>query len=45
MTREYGMKFNDRAEIYAADGKKLGELGRVALDPHTSEVTHIVVHT
>ena len=38
------MKFNDGAEIYAADGKKLGNLGPVILDPHTSELVHIVVH-
>jgi uncharacterized protein YrrD len=37
------MKFNDGAEVYAADGRKLGELGQVVLDPHTSEVITIVV--
>jgi len=38
------MKFNDGAEVYAADGRKLGDLGQVILDPHTSEVINIVVH-
>ena len=39
------MKFNDKAEVYAADGKKLGHLGRVVLNPNTWEVTDIVVHS
>ena len=38
------MKFNDGAEVYTADGKKLGHLGRVILNPHTKQVTDIVVH-
>ncbi len=37
------MKFNNGAEVYAADGKRLGELGRVVLNPHTWKVTDIVV--
>jgi sporulation protein YlmC with PRC-barrel domain len=44
MTGEYIMKFNDGAEVFDADGKTLGELGRVVLNPHTWEVTDIVVH-
>lgn len=38
------MKFNAEAEVYSADGKKLGHLGRVVLNPHTRQVTDIVVH-
>ena len=38
------MKFNDGAEVFDADGKTLGELGQVVLNPHTWEVTDIVVH-
>lgn len=38
------MKFNDGAEVYAADGKRLGDLGQVIMDPHTSEVIKLVVH-
>ena len=38
------MKFNAGAEVYTADGKKLGHLSRVVLNPHTKEVTDIVVH-
>jgi sporulation protein YlmC with PRC-barrel domain len=38
------MKFNDGAEVYTADGKKLGHLGQVILNSHTKQVTNIVVH-
>jgi len=38
------MRFNKGADVYAADGKRLGELGRVVLNPHTWKVTDIVVH-
>ena len=38
------MKFNDGVEVYTADGKKLGHLARVILNPHTKQVTDIVVH-
>ncbi|HEX2992412.1 MAG TPA: PRC-barrel domain-containing protein [Anaerolineales bacterium] len=37
------MRLIKGAEVYAANGDKLGSLGRVILDPKSHEVTHIVV--
>src|SRR5690349_21815054 len=38
------MKFNEGAQVYAADGSRLGDVDRVILNPQTWEVTDIVVH-
>jgi len=37
------MKFKEGANVFTADGQQVGEVARVVLDPHTKEVTHIVV--
>jgi sporulation protein YlmC with PRC-barrel domain len=43
VTTEPVMKFTSGAEVFAANGQKLGNLGQVILDKDTSAVTHIVV--
>lgn len=37
------MQFKKNAAVFTLDGKKLGEIDRVVLNPHTREATHIVV--
>ena len=37
------MQFREGANILTANGEKLGEIGRVVLDPKTKEVTNLVV--
>lgn len=37
------MQFTDGAEVMNAEGKKVGEVDRVVMDPKTREITHIVV--
>ena len=38
------MEYKEGASILTADGKQVGHLDRVVIDPKTKEVTHIVVH-
>jgi uncharacterized protein YrrD len=37
------MRLTKGADVYSADGEKLGALERVILDPKTKEVTHFVI--
>ena len=37
------MQFKQGASVYSSDGKDLGHLDRVVLDPKTKEVTHLVM--
>lgn len=37
------MRFHSRARILSSDGEPLGHLERVVIDPHTDEVTHLVL--
>jgi sporulation protein YlmC with PRC-barrel domain len=37
------MQFNKDASVYSSDGKDLGHLDRVVLDPKTKELTHLVI--
>lgn len=37
------MQLADRANVYTADGERVGEIDRVVIDPRTREVTHLVV--
>jgi uncharacterized protein YrrD len=37
------MQFKRGANVFASDGQKVGEIARVAIDPRTDEVTHVVV--
>lgn len=37
------MRLSQGAEVFSSQGKKLGTLNRVILDPNTREVTHIVI--
>ena len=37
------MRLVKGADVYAANGEKLGTLSRVIIDPNTREVTHIVI--
>jgi uncharacterized protein YrrD len=37
------MKFKEGANVFTWDGEKVGSMDRVALDPKTKEVTHLVV--
>lgn len=38
------MQFHQDAPVVTADGKEIGHLDRVVLDPKTKEVTHMIVH-
>jgi len=37
------MQFKDGANVYSTDGKKVGRIDRVVMDPSTKKVTHVVV--
>jgi len=37
------MEFKDGTHVYTADGKDVGAIDRVVLDPHSKVVTHIVI--
>ena len=37
------MRLTKGADIYSAQGERIGTLDRVVLDPETHEVTHLVV--
>jgi uncharacterized protein YrrD len=37
------MKFKEGADVFTHDGKRIGSIDRVVLDPETKEVTHLVV--
>ena len=37
------MEFQDRAEVFRADFRKVGRVKRVVVDPKDKEVTHVVV--
>ncbi len=37
------MQFKQGADVFTADGQKVGEIERVVIDPKTDEVTHVVV--
>lgn len=36
------MEFKENASIYGSDGKKVGELDRIVIDPKAGEVTHLI---
>jgi uncharacterized protein YrrD len=38
------MQLNQGARIFTANGKEVGHLDRVVIDPKTKEITHIVIH-
>jgi uncharacterized protein YrrD len=37
------MQFNIGAKVFTADGEQVGSIDRVVIQPHTKEVTHLVV--
>lgn len=37
------MRFEQGADVYTAQGDKVGEIDRVVIDPKTDEITHVVV--
>lgn len=37
------MEYKGGTEIFTADNRKVGAIDRVVIDPHTKEVTHLVV--
>ncbi len=37
------MKFKEGANVFTAEGDKVGEIERVVIDPVTDEITHVVV--
>ncbi|HXF62093.1 MAG TPA: PRC-barrel domain-containing protein [Caldilineaceae bacterium] len=37
------MQFRDGARVYTADGREVGSVDRVVIDPRTDKITHIVV--
>jgi uncharacterized protein YrrD len=37
------MKLKENAHVVTADGQMVGQVDRVVMDPHTKEVTHVVV--
>jgi sporulation protein YlmC with PRC-barrel domain len=37
------MQFKQNANVYTLDGKNVGRIDRVVLDPKTNEITHLVV--
>ena len=37
------MDFKKNAEVFTHDGKKVGEIDRVVIDPRTNDVTHLVI--
>ena len=37
------MLISEGAEVFTADGEKLGTVGRVVIDPRTDKLTHIIV--
>jgi len=37
------MRYEQGANVYTAEGDKIGEINRVVMDPKTHEVTHVVV--
>ena len=37
------MEFKEDTSVYSADGKEIGRIDRVVIDPNTKEVTHVVV--
>ncbi len=37
------MEYKENAEVILADGRKLGYLDRIVIDPRTKEVTHLIV--
>mgnify|MGYP001233741052 CR=1 FL=1 len=37
------MEFREGTEVFTADGKKVGEMERVVIDPRTKQVTHVVI--
>ena len=39
----YELKLGEAEDMFAADGKKLGQIDRFVLSPATNEVTHLVV--
>ena len=39
------MQFRQNASIYTLDGKNVGRIDRIVLDPQTKDVTHLVVRT
>jgi uncharacterized protein YrrD len=43
MRRKINMQLRDKADVLFPDGSKVGDVERVVLDPHSDEVSHIVV--
>ena len=39
------MRVDLDAKVRASDGEEIGSVDRAIVDPHTNEVTHIVVRT
>src|SRR6266508_78335 len=37
------MQFRDGVTVYTADGQAVGKIDRVVINPHTNEVSHVVV--
>jgi uncharacterized protein YrrD len=37
------MRFEQGADVYTAQGDKVGEIDRVVIDPKTNEVTHVMI--
>ena len=37
------MRLVKGADVYSANGKKIGSLSRVVIDPNTQEVSHLVI--
>ena len=37
------MQFKQGASVYTSDGKDIGHIDRVVLNPRTKEVTHLVI--
>lgn len=37
------MKFAENMNVITNDGEQAGQIDRVVLDPHTQEVTHIIL--
>jgi sporulation protein YlmC with PRC-barrel domain len=42
---ELKVQFRQNASIYTLDGKNVGRIDRIVLDPQTKDVTHLVVRT
>src|SRR5689334_2270052 len=41
--RRCAMQFKDGARVFTADGKEVGQIDRVVIDPRSKQVTHVIV--